>query len=79
MNFLYRDHMSELNRQKIERDRMFILKEEMLKSKSEGPQIFDRLGRWMIAQGENLRSRYSSTESYRKPFLSQDESKILRA
>jgi hypothetical protein len=79
MNLLFPDHLVALNQRKIERDRVFILKEEMLKSKS-GLYIFlDRLGAWMIAQGRKLHERYSAKAQFRSIALLQDTSKIFRS
>jgi hypothetical protein len=63
----------------IERDRVFLLKEEMLKSHSGVTRILDALGRWMIAHGEKLHQRHSWRGSFRKPVFLQDDTKILRA
>ena len=79
MNLMYPDHLDELNRQKIERDRIFILKEEMIKPKSEITHLLDALGNWMIAKGEKLHKRYSATTQISKPAFFQDESRIFRA
>lgn len=59
MNIIIPDQLYELNRQKIQRDRAFILKEEMLKPRSNFGVMLNALGAWMIARGERLRKRYS--------------------
>jgi hypothetical protein len=79
MNFLYPDHLGELNRQKIERDRLYILKEERIKSESQVTQVMDRLGSWMVTQGMKLRRKYTSFEHAQTSIFIHDESKILRA
>ena len=79
MNYIYPDHVVELNRQKIERDSIFILKEEMIKPTSEITHLLDTLGNWMIAKGEKLHKRYSTTAQISDPAFLQDEAKIFRA
>lgn len=79
MNFLYPEQLGELNRNKIERDRLYILKEERLRSESQATQLMDGLGQWMVDQGMKLQRRYASLETARKSFFIHDESKILRA
>ena len=61
MNIVLPDHLQEINRQKIERDRAFILKEEMLNPRPGFGILLNALGAWMVAKGESLRKRYSST------------------
>ncbi len=73
MNFNSPDHLYELNRQKINRDRAFILKEEMLKPKPAFGSVIERLGGWMIAKGEQLRRRTV------RPILLQDQARLFKA
>jgi hypothetical protein len=68
-----------LNRQKIERDRLYILKEERIKSESQVTQVLHGLGSWMVTQGMKLRRNYASLEPAQTSFFIHDESKILRA
>lgn len=75
MNFTYPDHLYELNRQKIQRDRAFILKEEMIKPRSNFGVFLSALGNWMIAKGERLRKRHAINPL---AFL-QDEAGIFKA
>ena len=79
MDYNYPERLVELNRQKIERDRVFILKEEMFKPRSEISHQLDALGNWMIAKGEKLHKRYSAMARIRKLSFLSDESKIFRA
>jgi hypothetical protein len=79
MNFILPDHLADLNRRKIERDRVFILKEAMLRSKPGLSSFLDGLGSWMVAQGRNLHERYSAGGQVRSVAVLQDSSKILRA
>jgi len=79
MNYIYPDHVVELNRQKIERDSIFILKEEMIEPTSEITHLLDALGNWMIAKGEKLHKRYSATAQTSKLAFLSYESKIFRA
>jgi len=79
MNYIYPDHLVELNSQKIERDRIFILKEEMMKPESEITHLLDALGNWMIAKGGKLHKRYSASAQTSKLAFLSGESKIFRA
>lgn len=79
MNYMYPDHLYELNRQKIRRDQAFILKEEMMKSRSGLTYFLNLLGSWMITTGEKLRKRYSFSAQVRKFDSLQDTSRIFRA
>jgi len=79
MNFLFPEQLDELNRKRIERDRIFLLKEEMIKPASELSNLLDRLGTWMIAKGRKLHDKYSVTAQSRSLALLQDESRIFRA
>lgn len=73
------DHLYELTRQKIRRDQAFILKEEMMKPKSEFTYLLGSLGNWMIANGEKLRRRSSFPAQVGRLDFSQDGSKIFKA
>ena len=75
---MYPGRLEEMNRQKIEKDRAFILKEEMLKSGSGFTYILNLLGSWMIMYGEKLRKRYSFSSQVRRLEFLQDSSKIFR-
>ena len=78
MNFTHPNQLYEVNRQRIQRDRAFILKEEMLKPKSSFGVLLNTLGNWMIAKGERLRKRHAlSTQVNSLAFL-QDEAKIFK-
>ena len=79
MNHRYSDRLEDLNRQKIERDRAFILKEEMLKSRSGLTSFLNGLGSWMINTGENLRKKNAASVQVRKLDSLQDASKIFKA
>ena len=79
MNSLFPEHLEDLNRRKIEQDRTFILKEEMLNGDSELSILLDKLGDWMIANGKVLHERYSKKAKPRSLALLQDTSKIFRA
>jgi hypothetical protein len=79
MNFTYPDHLYEVNRQKLQRDRAFILKEEMLKPRSAFGVLFTALGGWMIAKGESLRKRHAATVRRSAPVLMQDQSSLFKA
>lgn len=78
MNLMYPENIYELNRQKIERDRAFILKEEMLKSRSGLTYFLNLLGGWMITTGEKLKKRYSFSSQARKLDSFPDTSKLFR-
>lgn len=79
MNYVYPDHLYELNLRKIERDQAFILKEEMLKSRSGLTYLLNLLGSWMISAGEKLRKRHSFSTQVRKLDYLQDASRIFKA
>ena len=79
MNYNNPYPLVELNRKKIERDRIFILKEEMIKSEPEISHLLDALGNWMIAKGEKLHKRYSASAQISQIAFLSDESKIFRA
>lgn len=78
MNETIPDHLYELNLQKIERDQAFILKEEMLKSRSGLAYFLNLLGGWMISSGEKLRKRNSFSSQVRKLDPLQNASRIFR-
>jgi hypothetical protein len=79
MNFTHPDHLYELNRQKIQRDRAFIFKEEMLKHKSNFGVLLNALGSWMIAKGEQLRKRHAVSGQINPLAFLQDEAGIFKA
>ncbi|HUG34703.1 MAG TPA: hypothetical protein VMJ90_08030 [Anaerolineales bacterium] len=79
MNFIVPDHLQVLNEGKIERDRVFILKEEVLKSKSAFHSLLTGLGSWMITKGKKLHTRYSAKTQPRSIAFVQDTSKMFRA
>ena len=78
MNFTNPDNLYEMNRQKIQRDRVFILKEEMMKPRSNFGVLLNTLGKWMIAKGEELRKRYAVSGEINPLALLQDESRIFK-
>jgi hypothetical protein len=79
MNFISPEHLYEINQQKIQKDKAFILKEEMLKPRSSFGVLLNTLGNWMVNQGERLRRRNAtSTQIHTLAFL-QDESRIFKA
>jgi hypothetical protein len=78
MNFLYLRHLESFNLRKIERDRVFILREKMLAPVSGVSSLLDRLGAWMIAKGRHLHERYSVSGQARSTVLLQDTTKIFR-
>ena len=75
----YSDRLEDVNRQKIERDQAFILKEEMLKSRSGLTSFLSGLGSWMINTGENLRKKNAAAAQVRKLDSLQDASRIFKA
>lgn len=79
MDKRYSDHLEDVNRRKIERDRAFILKEEMLKSRSGLTSLLNDLGGWMISTGENLRKKSAASAQVRKFDALQDASTIFKA
>lgn len=78
MNEMNPDHLYELNLRKIERDQAFILKEEMLKSRSGLTYFLNLLGGWMIRSGEKLKKRNSFSSQLRKLDSLQNASRIFR-
>ena len=78
MNFIYPDHLYEVNRQKIQRDRAFILKEEMMKPKSSFGILLNTLGNWMIAKGEQLHKRHAASGQINPLAFLQDEAGIFK-
>ncbi|MCI0549808.1 MAG: hypothetical protein L0287_02505 [Anaerolineae bacterium] len=79
MDYMYPDHLEQINRQKIERDQAFILKEEMLKSRSGLTYFLNLLGGWMISSGEKLKKRNSFSTQVRKLDSLQDASRIFKS
>ncbi len=78
MNFTYPDHLYELNLQKIQRDRAFILKEEMLKPKSNFGVLLNALGNWMMAKGAQLHKRHAVSGQINPLAFLQDEAGIFK-
>jgi hypothetical protein len=79
MNHMYPEDLYELNRQKIQRDQAFILKEEMLKPRSSFTYFLNLLGNWMIIVGEKLSRRYSFSAQTRKLDILHDSTRIFKA
>jgi len=79
MKYEYPDHLYELNLRKIERDQAFLLKEEMMKSRSGLTHVLNLLGGWMVSAGEKLRKRHSFSTQVRKLDSFQNASRIFRA
>lgn len=79
MNFTYPEHLYEVNRQKIQRDRAFILKEEMIKPVSNFGVLLNALGSWMIAKGEQLHKRHTVSGQINPLAFLQDEAGIFKA
>jgi hypothetical protein len=77
MDFRYTEHLEALNQRKIERDRVFILREKMLSPGLSG--LMESLGSWMVAQGRKLHERYSACSPTRALARMQDTSNIFRA
>jgi hypothetical protein len=75
---MYPEHLYDLNRKKIERDRAFILKEELMKSRPRFTYFLNLLGSWMINAGEKLRKRYSFSKKANTLDFLPDTSKIFR-
>jgi hypothetical protein len=78
MNFTCPEHLYEVNRQKIQRDRAFILKEEMIKPKSSFGVLLNALGKWMIAKGEQLHERHAVSGQISPLAFLQDEASIFK-
>ena len=79
MNFTYPEHLYEINRQKIQKDKDFILKEEMIKPSSSFGVLLNTLGNWMVTKGERLRRRNTASVRINTLALLQDESRIFKA
>lgn len=79
MNTIFPENLSELNSHKIERDRLFILKEKKLNPGSSATRLLDSLGNWMIAKGETLHKRYSAARKANQSAFSQDEARLFKA
>lgn len=79
MNHMYPEDLYELERQKIERDQSFILKEEMLKTRSGFTYFLNLLGNRMIIAGEKLSRRYSVSAKPRKLDILHDSTRIFKA
>jgi hypothetical protein len=78
MNFTYPEHLYEVNRQKIQRDRAFILKEEMMKPVSTFIVLLNTLGSWMIAKGEQLHKQHAVSGQINPLAFLQDEAGIFK-
>ena len=78
MNFTHPDQLYAVNHQKIQRDRAFILKEEMMKPKSSFGVLLNTLGNWMITKGERLRKRHGMSAQINPLAFLQDEAKIFK-
>jgi len=78
MNFTYPEHLYEINRQKIQKDKAFILKEEMVKPKSSFGVLLNTLGNWMVVKGEQLRKRHVVSVEINPLALLQDEAGIFK-
>jgi hypothetical protein len=79
MNEMNPDRLYELNLRKIERDQAFILKEEMLKTRSGLTYFLNQLGGWMVRSGEKLKKQNSFSARVRKLDSLQDASRIFKA
>lgn len=79
MNNNFPEALIELNSQKIERDRYFILKEQKLNPVSESTRLLDILGNWMIAKGEKMHKRYSAAMKANRSTFLQDEARLFKA
>jgi hypothetical protein len=78
MNFTYPEHLYEVNRQKIQRDRVFILKEEMMKPVSNFGVLLNAFGNWMITKGEQLHERHAASGQISPLAFLQDEAGIFK-
>lgn len=79
MNEMNPDRLFSANLRKIEKDQAFILKEEMLRSRSGLTSFLNQLGGWMIHSGEKLKKRNSFSARARKLDSFQDASRIFKA
>ncbi|HET9909474.1 MAG TPA: hypothetical protein VFQ23_22700 [Anaerolineales bacterium] len=79
MDNMFPDRLEDLNRQKIDKDRAFILKEEMLKSRSGLNTFLNGLGSWMVSTGEDLRKKNAASAQVRKLDSLQEASRIFKA
>lgn len=78
MNMLFPEHLVDINAQKIDQDRKFILKEKKFNSASLSRQL-NTLGNWMIAKGESLHQQYSANKQASRVSFLQDEASIFKA
>jgi len=78
MNFLFPEHLVVQNQRKVERDRLFILRERMVAPGSGFSSLLNGLGVWMIAKGRELHERHSLGGQTRPSDLLQDVSIIFR-
>jgi len=79
MNLTYPDHLYEINRQKIQKDRAFILKEKMITPRFSFGILLNALGNWMVAKGEGLRQKNATGRQINALASLQDEAGIFRA
>jgi hypothetical protein len=79
MNEMNPDRLYSVNLRKIEKDQAFILKEEMLKSRSGLTSFLNGLGGWMVRSGEKLKKRNSFSAQVRRLDSLQDASRIFKA
>ena len=79
MNFTYPEQLYELNRQKIQKDKAFILKEEMIKPGSSFGVLLNALGSWMVSKGERLCRRNAALAQISPLAFLQDEARIFKA
>lgn len=79
MNFIFPDHLETQNRRKIDRDRLFILRERMIAPASGFSSLLNGLGVWMIAKGRELHERHARSGQAHSSDLLQDVSIIFRA
>ncbi len=76
MNFMFPEDLDRVNRQKIERDRLFILREGMIAPES---NLSNALGNWMIATGKKLRRKCTGTVENSRLIFLPDETRIFKA
>ena len=79
MNLTNYNTLYEFNRQKIEKDQAFIVKEKILKSDPDFGALLNRLGNWMIAKGEQLHGQYGVSRQNTTLVILQDKSSIFKA
>ena len=79
MEHMHPDDLYKLICQKIEHDKAFILKEEMMKHESDFNYFLNALGTWMVAKGEKLRKRYSLSVKTNSLGSLQESSRVFKA